>query len=239
MTPGGTRGTLVVRGTALALRGRRLGRRGPALGEIRREVFTRLVGAFNVANTLTALGCGLGLGLDLERHAGRLWATSAGCRAAWRPVDAGQDFAVLVDYAHTPDSVRNVLRTAREFTRGRLIAVIGCGGDRDRTKRPLMGREAEELRRPRGGHLGQSAQRGPRGHHRRDPRGACAGPRAPTVQADRRLAICEAVAEARAGDVVMILGKGHESGQEFATETIPFDDRQVAREALLARGAKT
>ncbi len=99
---------------------------------------TRLVGAFNVANTLTALGCGLGLGLDLERHAG--WSGDfRGVPGRMEPVDAGQDFSVLVDYAHTPDSVRNVLKTAREFTRGRLIAVVGCGGDRDKTKRPAHG----------------------------------------------------------------------------------------------------
>ena len=143
MTAGGTRGMLAVRGTALARANLdAVGEHRPV--EIREELFTPLVGAFNVANTLTALGCGLGLGLDLEAMLAGL-GDFRGVPGRMEPVDAGQDFLVLVDYAHTPDSVRNVLKTAREFTCGRLIAVIGCGGDRDRTKRPLMGREAEEL----------------------------------------------------------------------------------------------
>jgi len=154
------------------------------------------------------------------------------------PVDAGQDFSVLVDYAHTPDSVGNVLRTARGFTRGKLIAVIGCGGDRDRTKRPLMGREAEEL-----ADVVVVTSDNPRSE---DPAtiiaeilGGLRRPEDAEVQPDRRLAIHDAVARARSQDVVLILGKGHESGQEFAMETIPFDDRQVAREALVARGSKS
>jgi UDP-N-acetylmuramyl tripeptide synthase len=118
------------------------------------------------------------------------------------------------------------------------LAVVGCGGDRDRTKRPLMGREAEEH-----ADVVVVTSDNPRSE---DPAaiiaeivGGLRRPHKATVQADRRVAIFEAVAEARTGDVVMILGKGHESGQEFSTGTIPFDDRQVAREALLSRGAKT
>jgi UDP-N-acetylmuramoyl-L-alanyl-D-glutamate--2,6-diaminopimelate ligase len=150
------------------------------------------------------------------------------------PVDAGQVFSVLVDYAHTPDSVRNVLQTAREFTRGRLIAVLGCGGDRDRAKRPLMGREAEDR-----ADLVFITSDNPRSE---DPAAIIAeiltGLRHPAravVEPDRRAAVFAAVAEAGDDDVVLILGKGHESGQEFATETLPFDDRSVAREALTAR----
>lgn len=232
MTPSGTRGTLVVRGTALA----RAAGRG-AGSETSHEVFTRLSGAFNVANTLTALGCGLGLGVGLEKLLAGL-NDFKGVPGRMEAVDAGQDFSVLVDYAHTPDSVRNVLKTAREFTRGRLIAILGCGGDRDRTKRPLMGREAEEH-----ADIVVVTSDNPRSE---DPAAIIAeilqGLRRPenaAVQADRRLAIYDAVAQARAGDVVMILGKGHESGQEFSSGTIPFDDRHVAREALLGRGAGT
>ena len=235
MTPGGTRGVLVVRGTALARLSGPTGEERPA--ELRREVFTRLVGAFNAANTLTALGCGLGLGLDLDGMLTGL-ADFGGVPGRMESVEAGQDFSVLVDYAHTPDSVRNVLRTARGLTRGRLIAVIGCGGDRDRTKRPLMGREAEEL-----ADVVVVTSDNPRSE---DPDAIIAqilaGLRRPEraeVQPDRRLAIYDAVAQAESQDVVLILGKGHESGQEFATETIPFDDRQVAREALVARGSKS
>jgi UDP-N-acetylmuramoyl-L-alanyl-D-glutamate--2,6-diaminopimelate ligase len=219
----GTRGTLVLRGTA-----------GP---EMRTGVATRLVGAFNVANTLTGLGIGLGLGLDLQRMLVALQ-DFRGVPGRMEPVDAGQDFTVLVDYAHTPDSVRNVLRTARDITEGRLIAVIGCGGDRDRGKRPLMGREAELA-----ADLVVITSDNPRTE---DPLAIIADitaglefPDAATVEPDRRLAIRAAMAGARKGDVVLVLGKGHESGQEFAKETVPFDDRQVVREALalLAREA--
>jgi UDP-N-acetylmuramoyl-L-alanyl-D-glutamate--2,6-diaminopimelate ligase len=247
MTPGGTRGTLVVRGTALAraagsgagvdASGGRVAAGAGAVPETRREVFTRLVGAFNVENTLTALGCGLGLGLDVEQMLAGL-SDFKGVPGRMETVDAGQDFSVIVDYAHTPDSVSNVLRTARDFTKGRLFAVIGCGGDRDRTKRPLMGREAEEHAdivvvtsdNPRSEAPAAIIAEIVQGLRR---------PENATVQVDRRMAIHDVVAQARAGDVVMILGKGHESGQEFSSGTIPFDDRQVARDALVARGSRT
>ena len=151
------------------------------------------------------------------------------------PVSAGQDFVVLVDYAHTPDSVRNVLRAAREITQGRLIAVLGCGGDRDRGKRPQMGREAEI-----GADLLVITSDNPRTEKPEaiiaDIVAGLQHPAAAKVEPDRREAIAEALAAARTGDVVLILGKGHESGQEFATETLPFDDRLVAREALLSTG---
>jgi UDP-N-acetylmuramoyl-L-alanyl-D-glutamate--2,6-diaminopimelate ligase len=244
MTPAGTTGSLIVRGTALARAAAAVtaeAKAGIGLetseGETRRLVSTRLVGAFNVANTLTAIGCGLGLGLDLDGLLAGL-RDFAGVPGRMETVDAGQDFSVLVDYAHTPDSVSNVLRTAREFTRGRLFAVVGCGGDRDRTKRPLMGREAEEH-----ADVVVVTSDNPRSEHPAaiisEIIGGLRRPREATVQVDRRAAIFDAVAAARTGDVVMILGKGHESGQEFASGVIPFDDRQVAREALLSRGAKT
>ncbi len=228
MAAGGTQGTVVIRGTAL--RSMRVMQGGSESPEIHMRVSTRLVGAFNVANILTALGIGLGLGLD----AGRMLAAVqefSGVPGRMEPVDAGQDFGVLVDYAHTPDSVANVLRTARGITRGRLIAVLGCGGDRDKTKRPLMGREAEKA-----ADLVFITSDNPRSE---DPLAIIAdilsglkSAEAVIVQPDRRLAIGAAVSAARPGDVVMILGKGHESGQELATTTVPFDDRQVAREAL-------
>ncbi|MCE5253914.1 MAG: UDP-N-acetylmuramoyl-L-alanyl-D-glutamate--2,6-diaminopimelate ligase [Actinomycetia bacterium] len=250
MRAGGTRGTLILRGKALAYarqskrggvaRGGAVaadpaGRAGasgaaPAAAEARVEVFTRLVGAFNVANVLTALGIGLALGLDLEQMLAAV-ADFGGVPGRMESVDAGQDFTVLVDYAHTPDSVANVLKTARGITEGKLIAVLGCGGDRDKTKRPLMGREAEKA-----ADLVVITSDNPRTE---DPSAIIAdivagleSPADVTVQPDRRSAILTALRAAAAGDVVMILGKGHESGQEFATETVPFDDRQVAREAL-------
>jgi len=230
----GTKGTLIVRGWALDRVGAPAAGVAEVLGEAgaerRFELVTRLVGAFNVANTLTALGIGVGLGLDLQQM---LMAMSEfrGVPGRMEPVDAGQDFVVLVDYAHTPDSVRNVLRTAREITQGRLIAVLGCGGDRDKGKRPQMGREAES-----GADFVIITSDNPRTE---DPHAIIAdiqagleSPSGATVQPDRRQAIDRAIREARPGDVVLILGKGHETGQEFATETGPFDDRQVAHEAL-------
>ncbi len=230
MTPAGTEGTLIVRGSALEQMGGGSADGGEAAVE--RPMFTRLVGAFNVANTLTALGCGIGLGLDLDGMLAAL-REFKGVPGRMETVDAGQGFSVLVDYAHTPDSVANALKTARELTTGRLFAVIGCGGDRDRTKRPLMGREAED-----NADVVVVTSDNPRSE---DPNailaeivGGLRRPEAATVEVDRRVAIFQTVAEARPGDVVMILGKGHESGQEFATGTIPFDDREVAREALRA-----
>jgi UDP-N-acetylmuramoyl-L-alanyl-D-glutamate--2,6-diaminopimelate ligase len=222
----GTRGVLVLRGRALELVG------AAAAEELRVKIKTRLLGAFNVANTLTALGIGLSLGLDLTAML-RALERFEGVPGRMEPVSAGQDFVVLVDYAHTPDSVRNVLRAAREVTQGRLIAVLGCGGDRDRGKRPQMGREAEI-----GADLVVITSDNPRTE---DPEAIIADivaglqhPAAAKVEPDRREAIADALAVARTGDVVLILGKGHESGQEFATKTLPFDDRLVAREALLS-----
>jgi UDP-N-acetylmuramoyl-L-alanyl-D-glutamate--2,6-diaminopimelate ligase len=147
----------------------------------------------------------------------------------FEPVDEGQDFAVLVDYAHTPDSLENVLRAAREITRGRLHVVFGAGGDRDRAKRPLMGRVASEL-----ADRAIVTSDNPRSE---DPdaivdqvlEGAAGAER----EVDRRRAIALAVDGARPGDVVVIAGKGHEQGQEFeGGRKEPFDDVTVAREAL-------
>jgi UDP-N-acetylmuramoyl-L-alanyl-D-glutamate--2,6-diaminopimelate ligase len=202
---------------------------GPG-GEVRVPVESRLVGEFNIANTLTAVGLGLALGLDL---AGMVKAIKdfPGVPGRMETIDCGQAFAVLVDYAHTPDSVENVLRTARTITQGRLIAVLGCGGDRDRSKRPLMGRAAELL-----ADVVVITSDNPRSE---DPEAIISdilagldAPRKAAVQPDRRLAIQYAIQIALPGDVVMILGKGHETGQEFADQVVPFDDREVAREIL-------
>lgn len=223
--PGGTRGSMVMRGTTLGPAGR-------VQDEVRVEASSPLLGDFNVANVLTAVGLGLALGLSIETMLEGL-GDFRGVPGRMESVDVGQDFTVLVDYAHTPDSVRNVLRTARGFARGRLVALLGCGGDRDRGKRPLMGREAEEV-----ADLVVITSDNPRSE---DPLAIIADiteglerPEKAVIEPDRRLAINKVMADAREGDVIMILGKGHESGQEFATRTIPFDDRQVAREALLA-----
>ena len=152
----------------------------------------------------------------------------------FEPVDEGQAFAVLVDYAHTPDSLENVLRAAREIAEGRVIAVFGAGGDRDRAKRPLMGAAAAA-----GADRGVVTSDNPRSE---DPEAIIAavaegaGPEASSAMVDRRAAIERAVALAAPGDVVVIAGKGHEQGQEFeGGRKMPFDDVTVAREALRAR----
>ena len=151
----------------------------------------------------------------------------------FEPVDEGQDFGVLVDYAHTPDSLENVLRAARELTQGRLHVVFGAGGDRDRGKRPLMGAAARRL-----------ADRvlvtsdNPRSEEPEaiiDEIMEGAGPEAER-ESDRRAAITLAVETAAPGDVVVIAGKGHEQGQEFENgRKEPFDDKTVAASALRSR----
>jgi UDP-N-acetylmuramoyl-L-alanyl-D-glutamate--2,6-diaminopimelate ligase len=158
------------------------------------------------------------------------------------PVDEGQSFAVLVDYAHTPDSLDNVLRAARRLTQGRLICVFGAGGDRDRDKRPLMGAAVAG-----GADLAVVTSDNPRSEEpeaivaeiRPGMDGANAGAEI-DVEVDRRKAIAAALAVAQEGDTVVIAGKGHEQGQEFeGGRKLPFDDRDVAREELRALLAAT
>ena len=194
-----------------------------------------LPGRFNVYNVLAALAAVRALGVPLD-VAARALETAGHVPGRFQPVDAGQDFAVLVDYAHTPDSLENVLRAARGLTDGRLHVVFGCGGDRDRGKRPMMGEIAKRL-----------ADRvivtsdNPRSE---DPDAIIdeilAGSGTEVEHdVDRRNAIAAAIASAGAGDVVVIAGKGHEQGQEFeGGRKLPFDDVTVARDALEAlRGA--
>ncbi len=198
------------------------------------EVHTGLPGSFNVANSLAALAGAIRLGVD---PATAIEALAGVGRVPGRmePVDEGQDFAVLVDYAHTPDSVENVLRTAREFTTGRLIAVFGAGGDRDRSKRPLMGRAGAGL-----ADLTVITSDNPRSE---DPDAIITeimsgvdDPSVTTVEADRDRAIGLAIGTADTGDTIVIAGKGHEQGQEFeGGRKIEFDDREVARRHLLDR----
>ncbi len=214
-----------------------------------REVALGLAGRFNVANALGALAAAHMLGGELDTL---LSALERGVRVPGRMevVDEGQDFAVLVDYAHTPDSLENVLVAARELTRtgeqkeGRVVCVFGAGGDRDRGKRPLMGEIGARL-----ADVLVITSDNPRSE---DPEAIISEILAGTVGAirpgsaqsiesiaDRKEAIFRAIAGARAGDVVVIAGKGHEQGQEFEdARKLPFDDVSVAREALRA-GAGT
>jgi UDP-N-acetylmuramoyl-L-alanyl-D-glutamate--2,6-diaminopimelate ligase len=198
-------------------------------------VACRLPGAFNVANILGAVAACASLGLPLEDLVPAV-EELPGVPGRFEPVDDGQDFAVLVDYAHTPDSLANVLHAARALSRRRLITVFGCGGDRDRGKRPLMGAIAA-----RESDLAIVTSDNPRSE---DPRAIVADvlSGAPDggleMVLDRRAAIARAIAAADGGDVVLIAGKGHERGQEFAGgRREPFDDVAVAHEALRARAA--
>ncbi|MFI5010642.1 MAG: UDP-N-acetylmuramoyl-L-alanyl-D-glutamate--2,6-diaminopimelate ligase, partial [Solirubrobacterales bacterium] len=197
-----------------------------------------LPGRFNVANALGALAAVHSLGVDLDTLVGAL---ERGVRVPGRfeRVEEGQEFAVLVDYAHTPDSLENVLRAARELTEGRVICVFGAGGDRDRGKRPLMGEIAARL-----AEVVIVTSDNPRSE---DPeaiiaeilegaaRARAVGMLPIVTLADRRAAIGRAIAAAQPDDVVVIAGKGHEQGQELADGVkVPFDDVTVAREALRA-----
>ncbi len=188
----------------------------------------RLRGHFNVENVLCAVA--VAELLDLPHRAVREGiAAMPGVPGRFEAVDGGQAFTVLVDYAHTPDSLENVLRAARAITAGRLICVFGCGGDRDRGKRPLMGAVARKLADRAIVTTDNSRSEDPQAIADEITAGI-----EMEVELDRRRAIEDAVAGAAAGDVVVIAGKGHEQGQQFADRTIPFDDREVAREALEA-----
>jgi UDP-N-acetylmuramoyl-L-alanyl-D-glutamate--2,6-diaminopimelate ligase len=195
------------------------------------EVTSPLPGRFNVLNVLGAYAAARALGVE-GAAAIEAIASAGQVPGRFETVDAGQPFAVLVDYAHTPDSLENVLVAARQLTRGSLRVVFGCGGDRDRGKRPLMGEIAARL----ADHVIVTSDN-PRSE---DPQAIIdeilAGTARPVEhEVDRRVAIERAIAAARSGDVVVIAGKGHELGQEFAGgRKLPFDDREVARAALRA-----
>jgi UDP-N-acetylmuramoyl-L-alanyl-D-glutamate--2,6-diaminopimelate ligase len=199
------------------------------------DLETPLPGLFNVQNVLGAVAVARSLGVEVE--AVRAALPSFGrVPGRFEPVDEGQDFGVLVDYAHTPDSLANVLRAARQVTRGRLHVVFGAGGDRDRAKRPLMGVAARE-------HADRLivTSDNPRSE---DPEAIVdqvmegAGEGAER-EVDRRRAIALAIDTAEPGDVVVVAGKGHEQGQEFeGGRKEPFDDMAVVREALYSRMAR-
>jgi UDP-N-acetylmuramoyl-L-alanyl-D-glutamate--2,6-diaminopimelate ligase len=212
-----------------------LGPRGARFTTDGLELETRLRGRFNVENVLGAVAAARLLGIEDDAIA-RGVKELRGVPGRFEAVDEGQPFAVLVDYAHTPDSLENVLRTARDLAQNRLICVFGCGGDRDRGKRPLMGRIASEL-----ADLAIVTSDNPRSEEPDSIIGEIVAGAAGDVEVepDRREAIARAIDAAQEGDVVVIAGKGHEQGQQFADRTVPFDDRDVAREALRRLGAPT
>ncbi len=193
----------------------------------------KLRGRFNAENALGAIAASRLLGIDDEAIARGLEAVR-GVPGRFESVSEGQPFEVLVDYAHKPEALESVLRTARELASGKLICVFGCGGDRDRGKRPIMGRIASEL-----ADVAIVTSDNPRSE---EPQAIIdeilEGVTAEVeVDPDRTTAIERAISLANEGDVVVIAGKGHEQGQEFADRTIPFDDREVARDALRRLGA--
>ncbi len=189
---------------------------------------THLPGAFNIENALAAVAAGLLLDLD-EGAIAKGIAEVEAVPGRLEPVDGGQSFRVLVDYAHTPDSLETALQTARELANGRVIVVFGAGGDRDRGKRPQMGKVAVE-----NADVAIVTSDNPRAE---DPlaiiedvlQGAGL---AAEIDPDRRSAIERAIGLAEPEDVVVIAGKGHEQGQDIGGVVHPFDDRVVAREAI-------
>ena len=194
-------------------------------------VRSRLRGAFNVANCLGVVAAARGLGIPDDAIAGGIEALE-GVPGRVEPVDEGQDFLVVVDYAHTPDSIQTVLRAVRPLVPGKLICVFGCGGDRDRAKRPLMGAAATGT-----ADLSVITSDNPRSEDpleiiRQIEAGAADGGGAFVSEVDRRAAIRLAIRSAGPGDAVVIAGKGHEIYQEVRGAQVPFDDRAVARGEL-------
>lgn len=197
-----------------------------------RPVRLRLTGHFNAYNALAAAACCHGLGLDTEHIVAGLEGLEA-VPGRFERVSEGLEYTVIVDYAHTPGALHNVLCAARGLSPARLLCVMGCGGDRDRGKRPMMGKVAGE-------HCDLTiiTSDNPRSEDPlaiiEDIKGGIAGGDY-LVEPDRRAAIFEAVKLCRPGDMLIIAGKGHETYQEFADRRLEFDDRVVAREAIRAR----
>jgi murE/murF fusion protein len=198
-------------------------------GEIRFN--TRLIGRPNAYNIMAATGAALALGIPVDTIRGGVEAL-AGVPGRMELVEAGQDFTVLVDYAHSPDSLENLLQTVNQLPHKKLISVFGCGGDRDRAKRPIMGAIAG-----RSSDYVIATSDNPRTE---DPLailkeiepGLRQGSAPYTIQPDRRSAIESAILMAQTGDVVVIAGKGHEDYQILGTKVIPFDDRKLAAEII-------
>jgi UDP-N-acetylmuramoyl-L-alanyl-D-glutamate--2,6-diaminopimelate ligase len=192
-----------------------------------------LPGRFNVANALAALVAVVVTGVDVD-VAVRGIAALAGVPGRMERIDEGQPFAALVDYAHTPDAIATLLASLREVTAGRVIVVLGAGGDRDRTKRPLMGAAAAS-----GADIAVLTTDNPRSEDpldildavERGARGVSGGAEL-LVEPDRRVAITAAVRLARSGDTLVVAGRGHEAGQEAGGVIRPFDDRAVLAESL-------
>jgi len=220
---------LTAEGLVLSLGGTRFRLRSPS-GDF--DVWTPLLGRFNVQNMLAAFGAALALGVPAEAALRGLTAFP-GVAGRLERVDAGQDFTVLIDYAHTDDALKNLLETLRELKPRRLVTVFGCGGDRDRTKRPLMGAVASRLSDVVVLTSDNPRSEPPEAIIEEIRRGIKPGRDTDVhVVPDRRDAIAKALELGREGVAVVIAGKGHETVQVLRDRTVPFDDRVVAREIL-------
>jgi UDP-N-acetylmuramoyl-L-alanyl-D-glutamate--2,6-diaminopimelate ligase len=203
--------------------------------KLRFEIKSPLIGKINVYNILAACSAAMTYQIPPDAIA-RGIAACAGVPGRFERVDEGQPFAVVVDYSHTDDALRNAIAVARSLNPKRVITVFGCGGDRDRTKRPIMGQVAGELSdlvfvtsdNPRSEDPLQIMNDVLVGSRRTDTR--------TIVEPDRAAAIRKAIGEANAGDIVLLAGKGHETYQIFKDRTIHFDDREVARDVLRSFG---
>ncbi|MED3996507.1 UDP-N-acetylmuramoyl-L-alanyl-D-glutamate--2,6-diaminopimelate ligase [Peribacillus frigoritolerans] len=201
-------------------------------GKEERYIQLKLIGKFSVYNVLSAISAALCAGNDLDETI-RSVEDIKGVAGRFELISANQDFPVIVDYAHTPDSLENVLKTVGEFARKKIYVIVGCGGDRDKTKRPIMAQIACSLAtdpiftsdNPRSENAAQIL---------RDMEAGVAG-KEYTVIEDRRQAIAYAVSKAEEGDVILIAGKGHETYQLVGDEVLHFDDREEAEKAIQSR----
>jgi UDP-N-acetylmuramoyl-L-alanyl-D-glutamate--2,6-diaminopimelate ligase len=195
------------------------------------DIRLNLGGSFQVSNALAAIGAGLGLGLDIETISRGLSDLKA-VPGRFESIETSRDFSVIVDYAHTPDGLKNLLLSARNLNPARILLVFGCGGNRDRAKRPIMGKIGAEM-----------ADRviltsdNPRHENPTDilleiQQGLSPDASHVHVEKDRRTAIEMAIRQAKTGDLVILAGKGHEDYQILGDDVIPFDDREVARQIL-------
>jgi len=195
------------------------------------SIRTRLAGQPNIYNIMAAAGAALELGID-PGHIRAGIESLTGVPGRLELVDAGQDFTVIVDFAHTPDALEKLLETVRALTPGRRITVFGCGGDRDRTKRPVMGEIAARLSDFVIATSDNPRTEDPGAILREIEPGLKRGPASYRLQPDRRAALRCALEAARTGDVVLVAGKGHENYQIVGTQVLPFEDRAVVQELI-------
>jgi UDP-N-acetylmuramoyl-L-alanyl-D-glutamate--2,6-diaminopimelate ligase len=188
------------------------------------------MGKFSVYNVLAAISAALCAGVDLDASIQSIEEVK-GVSGRFELVSAGQSFPVIVDYAHTPDSLENVLKTVQEFAEKKIFVVVGCGGDRDKTKRPMMAKIACQFAT-----LPIFTSDNPRSENPsrilRDMETGVVGQLYKVIE-DRREAIAYAVSQAEAGDVIVIAGKGHETYQLIGDQVLHFDDREEAKKAIL------